>query len=419
MPTFTNDELALEAWQKERLPEALKLIEESLDEHETADRWNNWASVQVRNGNTRSGELGYRRALELEPRCGQAAANLGAIFAAAGRFGASIRMLEKAVNGNNIDDSQRQGAMQMLARCRQALMPEQKIEIPPDQIYAGYKPEELSIIREHFCLSPSPVKGFIVDRLGIKTRGSSLWDQVQHLVGTVIPPPIPNDYHAEAIEWIGLLKSVRSARGRFAAMELGAGWGPWVVAGAIAAGNDGIRDISLLAVEGDPGHFAFLRQHFVDNGLNPDRHLLFQAAVGANRDRVRWPRVEPRNSYGTRPIRGDEMSIAGGVLEVEVLAIADLLGKQERWDLVHVDVQGGEVPICAAGLRLLNERAHWLVIGTHSRLIEGELISMFLGAGWVVENEKPVIFEFHTGAPAAETLTRVDGTQVWRNPRLD
>src|SRR3984893_4054480 len=134
MPTFTNDELALEAWQKERLPEALKLIEESLDEHETADRWNNWASVQVRNGNTRSGELGYRRALELEPRCGQAAANLGAIFAAAGRFGASIRMLEKAVNGNNIDDSQRQGAMQMLARCRQALMPEETIEIAPARI---------------------------------------------------------------------------------------------------------------------------------------------------------------------------------------------------------------------------------------------------------------------------------------------
>jgi FkbM family methyltransferase len=419
MPATTKDELALEAWQKDRLSEALKFIEDGLAQEETPDRWNNWASIQVRDGNTLAGELGYRRALELEPRFGQAAANLGAIFASAGRLGAAIRMLERAVNGNNIDNAQREAAKQILAKCRRALAPEQKMEIPPDQIYAGYKPDELSIIREHFCLSPSPVKGFIVDRLGVKTRGSSLWDQVQPLVGTVIPIPIPNDYHAEAIEWIGLLKSVRSACGRFAAMELGAGWGPWVVAGAVAARNDDIRDISLLAVEGDPGHYAFLRQHFLDNGLDPDRHLLFQAAVGAKRDRARWPRVEPRNSYGTRPIPAEEAHATNGSLEVEVLPIADLLGKQERWDLVHVDVQGGEVPICAAGLPFLNERAHWLVIGTHSRLIEGELISLFVRQGWVLENEKPVIFEFQPGTPAVEALTRVDGTQVWRNPRLD
>jgi|GEM_PF-269345 len=418
MSPRTKDEMALQEWQNDRLPEALRLLEESLAAEETADRWNNWASVQVRGGNARAGEVGYRRALELDPHYGQAAANLGAILASKGKIEAAIGMFERSLQGNSIDNIQREAVERMLARCRQALPPEQNMEIPPDQIYAGYKQAELSLIKQHFCLSPAPAEGFIVDTLGVKTRGSSLWDQVQYLVGTVIPPPIPNDFHAEAIEWVGLLKSVRSARGRFVAMELGAGWGPWVVAGATAAHHAGIREISLLAIEGDPGHFAFLRQHFLDNGLNPDEHLLYQAAVGVKQGHARWPRVEPRNSYGTWPIFNDQPASLD-TLDVEVFAIADLLGKQTRWDLVHVDVQGGEVPICKAGLDLLNERAHWLVVGTHSRLIEGELLTMFLRGGWVLENEKPAIFTFHRNAPSLESLTRIDGTQVWRNPRLD
>jgi FkbM family methyltransferase len=316
------------------------------------------------------------------------------------------------------DEAKQPPAKVVAQALAQASAPQPKAEVPPDQIYAGYKPEELEIIKKYFRITPPPAAGFISDSLGVKTRGTSLWDQVQYLVGTVIPPPIPNDFHAEAIEWIGLLKSVDSARGKFVAMELGAGWGPWVVAGAVAARNAGIRDISLLAVEGDPGHFAFLRQHFLDNGLQPDQHLLFQAAVGVQPGRARWPRVEPRNSYGTRPITGVAAALSDA-LDVEVLGIADLLAAQKRWDLVHVDVQGGEVPLCEAGLALLNERAHWLIIGTHSRLIDGQLVSMFVRAGWVLENEKPAIFTFQPGAASLEAMTRIDGTQVWRNPRLD
>ncbi len=313
----TKDELALHEWENNRLEEASRLLDVCLAEQETADRWNNWASVQFKTGNARASELGFRRALELEPQYGQAAANLGAILARDGKTEAAIAMLERAFKGNCIDAAQREATRNLLAQCQSTLActrkpePSAEIAVPPDQIYSGYKPEELSIIREHFCLSPVPQPGFVVDRLGVKTRASSLWDQVQHLAGTVIPPPIPNDFHAEAIEWIGLLKCVRSARGRFVAMELGAGWGPWVVAGATAARNAGIRDTSLLAVEGDPGHFEFIKQHLLDNGLNPGEHLLLQAAVGAKAGRARWPRVEPRNSYGTRPIAGNAANLSG------------------------------------------------------------------------------------------------------------
>jgi len=119
----TKDELALTAWESNRLTEALRLLEECLAEKETADRWNNWASVQFKSGNAKAGELGFRKALELEPEFGQAAANLGAILARDGKNEAAIAMLEKALQGNSIDNSQREAAKQMLAQCRAALAP--------------------------------------------------------------------------------------------------------------------------------------------------------------------------------------------------------------------------------------------------------------------------------------------------------
>jgi hypothetical protein len=180
-------------------------------------------------------------------------------------------------------------------------------------------------------------------------------------------------------------------------------------------------------------HFGFLRQHFIDNGLDPDEHLLFEAAVGAKAGCALWPRVSARSDWGSRPIhcdgtRGADVSPSisdhlgrtqNDAFKIPVLAINDLLALQDRWDFMHVDVQGEEVKICEAGLGLVNKRVHWLVVGTHSRVIEGLLISIFAGAGWVLENEKPARFNFRPNAPSIESMTSCDGTQVWRNPRFD
>ena len=46
----------------------------------------------------------------------------------------------------------------------------------------------------------------------------------------VFGTPVPvGDWHAETIEYVGLLKSVLTARKRYVVLELGAGWGPRVV----------------------------------------------------------------------------------------------------------------------------------------------------------------------------------------------
>ena len=218
--------------------------------------------------------------------------------------------------------------------------------------------------------------------------------------------PVPHDLF-EAIEWVGLLKAVASAcEGRFAMMELGAGWGPWLAAGAVAARLRGLHDLRLLGVEADPGRFALMRQHFLDNDLDPDAHRLVCAAVGVEAGHARWPRIaDPPNAAGARPVQesggkldADDVAYMQGGLEdfidVEIVPLGDLLAEQEVWDLVHIDVQGWEAKLCAGCVEPLNRRVRWLIIGTHSRPIDGEVIAILHAAGWVLENEKPTRFRF-------------------------
>ena len=240
--------------------------------------------------------------------------------------------------------------------------------------------------------------------------------------------PVPCDYHAEAAEWIGLLKTVQSAGERWAGMELGAGFGPWIVAGANAARLKGISDIRLCAVEADAQHFESLRQHLQDNGFAPDAHRLFQAAVGAAAGTAFWPVTEdPREDWGSRPMPDHASGTSATdhlgrtwskTVPVRILAMSDLLQAEPTWNMIHIDVQGHEVEICRSCIEELNRRVHWLIVGTHSRKLDGDMIELMRSAGWVLENEKPSKFHFLPEAPTLEAMTHVDGVQVWRNPRM-
>src|SRR5213083_2584051 len=91
-------------------------------------------------------------------------------------------------------------------------------------LYLGYTVDDLKVF-EHFKDPNARAEpGFITDVMGSRTRISSLWEAVRHLDGKLIGHPVPGTYFAEAVEWIGLLKSVLSASSCYTAMELGAGY---------------------------------------------------------------------------------------------------------------------------------------------------------------------------------------------------
>jgi FkbM family methyltransferase len=272
----------------------------------------------------------------------------------------------------------------------------------------------------------TPRVGFVTDFLGTRIRTSSLWDHAKALDGRLLGIPVPNDFHAEAIEWIGLLSSVSTTGTCYRAMELGAGFGPWVVAGANAARQRGVSDIKLCAVEASPDRYGTLVQHFVDNGFDPADHILINAAVGTSAGEATWlVAADPINDNGSRPVTDGASTDYRGrpldgsrTIKVPVVAFRDLLLSEPYWDLVHIDIQGDEFEVCQSCIAELDRRVRWLVVGTHSRKIEGDLIQLLYDAGWILHRENPCTFYVKTNRhpPSLEALTTADGTQVWFNP---
>lgn len=290
--------------------------------------------------------------------------------------------------------------------------------VPPGQVSAA----DRALLERFAVAPPAGEAGFVIDFLGVRTRVAFMGAGAASFSGAVVGVPVPHDFRAFAAEWLGLIRAVAAARGRFTAMELGAGWGPWLVAGAVAARHRGIAEIRLCGVEADPGHFAFLRQHFADNGLDPDAHRLLAAAVGPAAGEALWPAADdPANDYGARVLgageRRDHRGARARVRLVPMVGVADLLRAEPLWDLVHLDVQGLEGALCTAARADLG-RVRRIVIGTHTRQIEGELIELFHGLGWALEHESPARFAYDPEAASVLAMTEVDGTQIWRNPSL-
>jgi hypothetical protein len=155
--------------------------------------------------------------------------------------------------------------------------------------------------------------------------------------------------------------------------------------------------------------------------------------VGVAAGTARWPRlVDPRNDAGARPVRtdhersgladlagpGSDPASASELIDVPIVAFAELLGREPQWDLVHIDVQGGECELCRACRDLLSQRTRYLVVGTHSRKLDGDLLEIMFGAGWILEHEKPTRFVYDARQQCLEVMTTHDGTQVWHNPHL-
>jgi hypothetical protein len=87
-------------------------------------------------------------------------------------------------------------------------------------------------------------------------------------------------------------------------------------------------------------------------------------------------------------------------------------------DLLHMDVQGSETALIASALDDLNKKVRHIFVGTHSRLIEGEILTLLLKQGWNLLREEPCLFRARPDGVPLEDMTIRDGGQLWQNPRL-
>lgn len=277
-----------------------------------------------------------------------------------------------------------------------------------------------AIIRRHAAPGLKPREGFLTNYLGVVIDPKFFPTLLANRAGEVEPIPIPTNWHADIAEWAAALRAVDLAQGRFTVLELGCGWGCWMNNTGVAARRAGF-EVHLIGVEGDEGHVAFAHQACQANGFSPSEYTVHRGIAAPTGGTALFPRQHCAGvHWGLEPVfnaseeQRRQALAAGSHDELPMVSLGSVMSSHSRIDLLHVDIQGGEADLIAGCLPLLKEKVAYMLIGTHSRQIEGRLFDALLGAGWLLEMERPAIFVFADGAP----VVAADGVQGWRNPKL-
>ena len=235
-------------------------------------------------------------------------------------------------------------------------------------------------------------------------------------------PDISEDY----LEWIDVLEAVLAAKGSFTMMELGAGYGKWLVNSAAAVSQvNPDMPMQLIGVEAEPQHFAWIAEHMQTNGLDPSDHHLVAAAVSDDDAEGLFRMGKPDDCYAqylvkTHPDRGFRRLLRWLYVRfvhdhatVATVSLKALLRDLECVDLVDMDIQGAEYAAVVPAMEELKEKVKRVHIGIHGAEIQKKLRSLFRKYGW--DN----LFDYAPVSPFATPWGDVrfmDGVQTWVNP---
>ncbi len=165
--------------------------------------------------------------------------------------------------------------------------------------------------------------------------------------------------------------------------ELGAGRGDWCLALAGVVDHQIIplipKSYRCLALEGEPYHYAWTRQHFEAQKING---VAVHGAISDKNGSIRFRASKaPDESYG------QGIDLEKGNIEVPAYTI-DTLMEQHGFDhltCIHMDVQGAELDALKGGEKALREgRIDYLQIGTHGGDPLDEEMIKFLGPDYEV-----------------------------------
>ena len=298
----------------------------------------------------------------------------------------------------------------------------------PLQIYAGYQDEDIKRIARAASATASLEPDHYVDGFGVKTRYTCVpFDSPDSLNLARLQYPIPDDgFHAEAVEYAALLDAIErfASGGRFVVVEAGAGWGPWLAMAGVVCRKLGVKDVRLVGVEASSERFALMQEHLNFNELTEAAGVkvdLFRGAVWSHDGVIHFPDSAVEDMGAAASISAKSADYRGhpvSMSEVPCCRLDTLVGRNQQVDFLHVDVQGAEGELIVSHLDWLNNAVKSIMIATHSRPLEGELMARLGEAGWILLREKPC--RFAAGAAISEWAgaTTADGSQHWINGKL-
>lgn len=275
-----------------------------------------------------------------------------------------------------------------------------------------------NIVLENVDHARQPKSGCHVNFLGVAVP-TFVFDFLKGKEGQLDEIPIPSNYHADMAEWAAAIRSVDLAQDTFTMIELGSGWGCWMINTGFLAKRRGLK-IELIGVEGDAKHIEFAHEVMRLNAIEPDEYSVVRGIAAPTSGCALFPKRQgDEERWGFSPVFGAtekqraEAVATGSHDALDMLSLAEVIGDRRFIDLLHIDIQGGEGDLIDKTIGLLSEKVGYVLIGTHSRVLEGQIIKTMLAAGWELEIERPTIFRLVAGRP----YTDIDGVQGWRNSK--
>ncbi len=177
-----------------------------------------------------------------------------------------------------------------------------------------------------------------------------------------LPSDVLGEYLLEQQLFVNIIANIN--KDHINMFELGAGRGDWCLSLA------GVVDYQLmphrtktyrcLALEGEPTHFQWTKEHFEHHGING---VVVQGAIQSYNGFCKFnAKPDPADSYG-QGVRDH------GNITIPCYTIDHLMKKYsfDHVDIIHMDVQGAEYEALLGGLEAIKSKAiDYLLIGTHT-----------------------------------------------------
>ena len=302
-------------------------------------------------------------------------------------------------------------------------------EVPsPLQLYTGYEPADVDTL-QRYAIVPASLQGdHYVDGFGVKTLYECLpFVSPDALNLARLRHPIPDDgVHAEGMEYVALIDAIErfATGGSFVAVEAGAGWGPWLAMAGVVCRSREVDSIELIGLEASPERFALMRRHLDFNQLDPQHGVavdLFEGALWSHDGVIHFPDSAVEDMGAAASTHSTDIDYRGQTVatrEVPCTQLTSLVDEGRKVDFLHLDLQGAEGEVITSHLDWLNHHTRSMMIATHSRLLEGELMVLLNENGWILHREKHC--RFNAGCAIGDWCgaTTVDGSQYWINGKL-
>jgi len=223
----------------------------------------------------------------------------------------------------------------------------------------------------------------------------------------------------EYFEWIDLLESVNLASERFVMVELGAGFGRWLVSAAKLVQRFRQIPFRLIAIEAESVHFQMLRQHLADNGIAATDHVLVEAAVSGRSGPIYFPQGHSEEWWGQAIVDRPDSPIgdwdAAKAQQMQSVTLPDVIRDEEIVDLIDMDIQGGEAEVIENSADVLSAKVKRVHIGTHGSDLECRIFDVFSREGWHCYQCFPCESTVQTQFGRVDFQ---DGIQSWINSRF-